>query len=260
MATLAKTAIVGATGTVGKTVVSALLADASIESVLLISRRTFPDETVKADARVKELILPDFTAEALKAPNVQEALADTQALFITLGAGAPSKGTSADLVLADLELPGALAETAKAAGVAHAALLSSIGANASASSWWGWPGAGGGLYLQTKGKIENKIRELGFASAAVYRPGAILENPNTGAFWNWFFPKIDSVLPQRYQSLTATQIGAAMVAGAKRAIAGTPLPSAVTTVDAEGTALPSREDFAFYEVPHIKAILAASQP
>ncbi len=79
-------AVVGGSGGVGQCLVASLLADNRVGKVILLNRRlqNFADEP-----RVVQVVLPEFNVDAAK--NTAVHFENVDALFMTLGVGAPSK-------------------------------------------------------------------------------------------------------------------------------------------------------------------------
>ncbi|CAN0128036.1 unnamed protein product, partial [Laminaria digitata] len=75
-------------------------------------------------------------------------------------------------------------------------------------------GAGGGLYLGTKGKVEKNFEGVGLESAAFFRPATLVGNANTPG-WAPFASKIVSwLLPKKYKEIHIEALGGAMVRAA----------------------------------------------
>lgn len=214
-------AVIGGTGEVGKHVVSALQSIPTMKRIVLVGRRSVDE--VKSDPRVEQVVIHPFSINGLHSPQVVSALKGVDAALITLGQGRPSEVTKKDLIDVDVEYPTAFVHAAEEAKVPHCALLSSVGANADATSWFGTTNAGGGLYLKCKGIIEYVCKRAAFDTVSIFRPAAISENKNTGGpVTSWFLEKIDGILPETYKSTPASELARAMVWDAKLAVEGHP--------------------------------------
>lgn len=166
-------------------------------------------------------------------PITVQDLQGLDSVIVTMGVGQPSKTTPEELIKGDVTLPAAFAASAAEAKVDHISLLTAVGADATATSWFNQTAAGLGLYCQCKGKIENIVKALDFKTVQIFRPAGILENVNSGGFVNAVFPKIEWMLPGNYKNTTATELGQAMVYGSVKAIESTQLPSSPDIVDKE---------------------------
>jgi hypothetical protein len=141
-----------------------------------------------------------------------------EACFVTMGVGAPSKSSAADLQRVDVDLPSAFARAAKTAGVGHLSLLTSVGADKNASSWFGGTGAGGGLYLKAKGDVEAACAGLHFArGVSAIRPSTLLGNTNTPGIMDAISGIVDRLVPARFQSVHINDVAKAMIGAAVHA-------------------------------------------
>lgn len=210
-------AILGATGAVGKELVGHLTARDQWSKIIVLNRRlvSYPDSP-----KIEQHVVPMTDDASLLEKASVQLLGEADALFVTMGVGAPSKGDEATLRRVDVELPSACARGAKAAGrIQLVSLLSSVGANAHAkpdgalaSALMPKTRAGGGLYLQCKGQVEHNLASLGFAKAvSTFRPAALVGTPNTPGAIAAISPVMDKLLPPLYQSSDINTLAAAMV-------------------------------------------------
>jgi uncharacterized protein YbjT (DUF2867 family) len=100
----------------------------------------------------------------------------------------------------------AFARAAKAAGVAHFILVSSIGANPKANL----------LYPRTKGEVEAALAAMGFARLDILQPGLLIgpraERRPVERFLQWAAPVMDLALPRDLGSLPAGMVAGAIIA------------------------------------------------
>jgi uncharacterized protein YbjT (DUF2867 family) len=156
--------IAGATGLVGKEVMANLLSQPSIETVYSLSRRTLSDVI---DTENK--IIPIIDAE-LSIHNWDEQQPTPSIGFICLGTTLKQAGSKQALRKVDVELVCKVAQQMKMIGVKRIAVVSSLGAKASAHSH----------YLACKGQMEKNIEKMGFEEVVFARPGPLVgqrENP-----------------------------------------------------------------------------------
>eukprot|EP00005_Dracoamoeba_jomungandri_P003371 CAMPEP_0174256892 /NCGR_PEP_ID=MMETSP0439-20130205/6081_1 /TAXON_ID=0 /ORGANISM="Stereomyxa ramosa, Strain Chinc5" /LENGTH=247 /DNA_ID=CAMNT_0015339719 /DNA_START=59 /DNA_END=802 /DNA_ORIENTATION=- len=212
-------AVLGGSGAVGRALVKSLLSMPRLSSVTLLNRRELDlgefTGGIKVGDSLKQVVvdmdkLKEETAKALK---------NEDAVFITLGVGAPFEVAKKELYHIDVELPTDCASAAKEAGVGHVGLLTSVGADPSAEfSTLTGTVPGGGWYRKCKGMVEKNILELGFDSTAIYRPAIIPDDPQTPRFFSWTMPALDAVMPANWNTIKAEKLGKAMATGALRAI------------------------------------------
>jgi nucleoside-diphosphate-sugar epimerase len=210
--------VLGASGNVGRQVVKQLLTTQQFGRVLLLNRKQIEDfpEAIQQDPRLEQSIVNmDMLYE-----DSLKLLSGFDAAFVTLGAGAPSKVSAEELLRVDCTLPTEFCKAAKETGVRHVSLLTSTGSNYKPDANFKNPStiAGGSYYLHVKGLVEKNISEMGFESAAFYRPATLIGNTNTPGFFNWLAPKLDWALPHRFQSITIENLGKSIVTGALDAL------------------------------------------
>mmetsp|Transcript_3011 Transcript_3011/g.5647 ORF Transcript_3011/g.5647 Transcript_3011/m.5647 type:complete len:238 (-) Transcript_3011:844-1557(-) len=190
-----KAVIFGATGAVGRELVASLARQSHVSTIVAVTRsgpsspsdadrwiaETFPSLTEPSHARKvqpAELDLDRFSARELAAseegradPSAAGESDGAQTLFSgaayvgwALGTTKNDAGSAEAFERIDLGYCRAVARAAKREPtVRHFALVSSSGA--SSKSWF--------LYLKTKGRIEDFVRDLRFDRLSIYRPGLL---------------------------------------------------------------------------------------
>ena len=203
-------AILGASGNVGRPLVEHLLKVPTLERLLVIGRRKiedFPEATMN-DKRVEQYIVNLDQIDKECVPILQ----NVQAVFITMGVGAPSKVTAEELERVDYLIPKQFAVAAKEANVQHVSILTSTGSNylGENTNVAKRTYAGSAYYLHVKGKVEKEISDLNFPFFATFRPSVLVGNANTPGFFNWLAPKLDWALPRKYNSIHINDLSKAM--------------------------------------------------
>lgn len=165
-----KAVVVGATGAIGEHVVGQLLSSGRW-NVTTVGRRpmTVPPEykdTAKGELKQVNINMDKLAAEA----GAEFQGADS--VFCCLGTTRKAAGSAEDFIKVDYEYVKASAEAAKAAGCSHFSLVTAQGSNANlwANNWGMFHML---LYPQTKGRAEEAVKQQGFASALIYRPGLL---------------------------------------------------------------------------------------
>eukprot|EP00929_Paragymnodinium_shiwhaense_P122022 TRINITY_DN94533_c0_g1_i1.p1 TRINITY_DN94533_c0_g1~~TRINITY_DN94533_c0_g1_i1.p1 ORF type:complete len:252 (+),score=56.56 TRINITY_DN94533_c0_g1_i1:65-820(+) len=216
-------AVLGSSGAVGQEVVKQLVGRGPEKwtAVHLLNRR--PIEKLSKLDRVTEHVvdIKDVATFEEDARRLLEA-AKPDAVFCTMGVGSPSKATEDELRRVDVELPSAFARGAKACGtVRHFSLLSALSADAAAVPS-AFPffrtAAGGGLYLQCKGNIEQTVLKLQFQSFSTFRPAALIGTPNTPPLVTFLSPFLDQYVPTKWRSSNINTLAAAMVLEAEQSL------------------------------------------
>lgn len=148
-----KTAVViGSSGLVGSELIQTLQASPHYDHVLLLNRRT----SGMAQTKISERII-DF-----EAPDLTGVVADD--FYCALGTTLRKAGSQAAQYAVDHDYPCRIAAGLKALGVKRIGLVSSVGADARAGSF----------YLRTKGQLEEAIVALGFEQTVIARPSVLI--------------------------------------------------------------------------------------
>jgi uncharacterized protein YbjT (DUF2867 family) len=189
----------GASGAVGQCALKALLETPRATQITTLGRRVIEE---LASQTLKQHIV-DIHNPA----SYQALLPGHRAAMCTLGVGQPSKVSRAEFIKTDKDAVLAFAIACKANGIKHFQLLSAVGANAAALSF----------YLRSKGELNDALIALKFERLSIFQPSMILTPLNrygvmqalTLAIW----PKLDWLLIGRLQSfrgVTSTDLGLAM--------------------------------------------------
>ena len=149
-----KAIVIGATGTVGKELVRALLDDARYTEVAVFVRR---------DPGVTH---PKLTAHVInfEQPDTWRALVTGDVLFSALGTSLKQAGSKEAQRRIDYDYQYMFAEAAHANGVPHLVLLSSLGADSRSSIF----------YLRLKGELDDAVQRLGFDTVHIVRPPSLI--------------------------------------------------------------------------------------
>lgn len=196
--------LVGATGLVGQSVLAQALVDPRVARLVALTRRpltAYPKLTNP---------LVDFDALPADAPWWS-----VDAVICTLGTTIKQAGSPAAFRRVDHDYPLAVATLARRHGAAAFVLTSSVGADASARTF----------YLRTKGETENALRPLGFPSLTLVRPSMIggerIERRPLEALALRVFTTLPLLLPRRYRVVSAERLAHTLLASALAAHAGT---------------------------------------
>lgn len=142
--------LAGATGLVGREMLTRLLADASIGVVHAFVRRQLNLQHPKlAEHLVSFAALPRF-------PPVDEA-------YLALGTTIKAAGSQAAFRAVDFDASLAVARAAQDAGARRVGLVSAMGANAHSKIF----------YNRVKGEVEEALRELSFEALVIARPSLL---------------------------------------------------------------------------------------
>ncbi|WP_151633087.1 NAD(P)H-binding protein [Noviherbaspirillum aerium] len=142
--------LAGATGLVGREMLTRLLADASIGVVHALVRRQLDLQHPKlTEHLVRFAALPQF-------PAVDEA-------YLALGTTIKAAGSQAAFRAVDFDANLAVARAAQDAGARRVGLVSAMGANAHSNIF----------YNRVKGEVEEAIKALNFEALVIARPSLL---------------------------------------------------------------------------------------
>lgn len=149
-----KAIIIGATGAVGRDLLTALLRDERYDEVITFTRRE-----VGADSAKLRSYIVDF-----KKPEGWHDLVRGDVLFSALGTSRKQAGSQAAQYHVDHDYQMLFARIAKKNGVPRLVLVSSIGADVHARFF----------YLRLKGEIEQEMAALHFESLTILAPPSLI--------------------------------------------------------------------------------------
>jgi uncharacterized protein YbjT (DUF2867 family) len=201
MADEATAVIVGANGLVGSHCLQALLSSADYGRVVALVRRPL----AASNARLTQKVV-DF--EALS----DDAFAGVTDFFCALGTTRSKAGSAEAFRKIDHGYALAAAERASKAGAKQMALVSSVGADASASA----------LYMRVKGELERDVSALPFSAVHIFRPSLLLGDRAEHRTGEKIATVLGRVLQgalvgglRKYRPIGADVVGAAMVNAAR---------------------------------------------
>ena len=200
--------LLGGSGLVGGFCLRTLVSDPRYRQITLLSRRKLKSAS---DSRVVERLV---NFEELSSGD----FAGADDIFCALGTTIRKAGSRAAFRRVDLEYPLTAAKTAFEAGARQFVLVSSVGANASASN----------SYLRTKGELEHEVSKLGFSSVHILRPSLLLGEREEFRLGERIAMMVMPLLNfamvgsmRRYRAISAATVGQAMVAAARSGRIGT---------------------------------------
>ena len=145
--------VAGATGLIGRYLVNVLLEDAFYDVIVTLTRRPLEIDSQKVQQRLVDFNLLNTTD-----------LAGATHLFCCLGTTMKTAGSREAFRRVDYEYCERFARLGREAGAMRLMLVSSVGADSSASNF----------YLKTKGQTEEAVSKLGFEALHIFRPGVLM--------------------------------------------------------------------------------------
>jgi uncharacterized protein YbjT (DUF2867 family) len=148
-----KAVIIGSTGLIGSYLLEYLLNSEQYTQVIAFVRTPLSSKNNKLT-----YIETDFNHLDQIASHI-----NGSCLFICIGSTMAKAGSKEAFLKVDYDIPVNVAHIAQKNGVASCVVVSSLGANANSNNF----------YLQTKGKMEQAIEELGFQKTIFMRPSLL---------------------------------------------------------------------------------------
>jgi uncharacterized protein YbjT (DUF2867 family) len=191
-----KAILLGASGLIGSHILKLLLADDRYGSVITIVRRELPIQHPKLKQAIGDLFdMPSFGVEFQGADD----------LFIAIGTTRAKTPDKKMYEAIDYGIPLAAAKMAAKYGIAHVAVVSSMGANAKSSIF----------YAALKGRMEDDIQRLGIKYLVIVRPSLLLgkrDESRTGErLAALFMTKLDFFIPAKHKAIQGSDVARAML-------------------------------------------------
>jgi len=198
-----KTAIViGATGLVGNLITQKLLEDNRYEKVKVFVRRSLNINNPQLEEHIV-----DFDNFALWKNNLSG-----DELYSVLGTTIKKAGSKEVQYKIDFTYQYEAANEASKNGVKKYLLVSSLGANSKSNNF----------YLQMKGSLDEKVKQLSFDQIRIFRPSILVGNRSEKRFGETVGIKIagtfTNIIPalKKYRPIEAAQVAEAMIKSANQ--------------------------------------------
>jgi len=150
-----KTAIIGYSGQIGEILTQTLADSINCETLYLIGRKKPSCESKKI-----EFIKTDFSESSIDKIKLEQ----LTSLFICIGTTKKKTPKKDEYFFVDYSIPVRVAEQLKKYNCKNVFVVSALGADSSSSNF----------YLNTKGKMEEKIISLNFDVCGIARPSLLL--------------------------------------------------------------------------------------
>ena len=207
---LPRALLAGATGLVGRALLSRLLGADREQRVVVVARSPLPP-TQARDPRLLVLI-GDMAALAGAATAIGD-------VYIALGTTIKAAGSEAAFRAVDLDLVVAIARAARAAGASRLGVVSALGADRRSRVF----------YNRVKGEMEDAVGALGYASVVIARPSlllgdrAALGQPTRRAevLAARVLGPLLPLVPARVRPIAAETVAAALIAAVEATTPGT---------------------------------------
>ncbi len=199
---MASVLLLGGTGLVGRACLRRLLAEPSVDRIVVPARRP-PAEPPSPRLAVHVM---DLTHLADRAD-----LFMVDQVICALGTTMRRAGSEAAFRAVDHDLPLAAARAARAARARHFLLVSSLGADAGSRVF----------YSRVKGEVEEALRKMDWPSLTIVRPSLLLGDRAEFRPGEWLAQRLGWLVPGRYAPIHADAVAAALVRLAREDAPGT---------------------------------------
>jgi uncharacterized protein YbjT (DUF2867 family) len=201
--------LAGATGLVGRALLSMLLASKQYRSVHVLLRRAPPNIEVNAKLNVHQVDFARLPADFPRADDV----------FIALGTTIKVAGSKAAFRQVDFDFVVNTARAARAAGATRLAVVSALGADATSRVF----------YNRVKGEMQDAIAELGYEAVVIAQPSLLLgdraalgQPARSGEVWaTRLLVPLGWIVPKGIRPIPASAVASALLAAildAKRGV------------------------------------------
>ncbi|MEQ8302570.1 MAG: oxidoreductase [Cyclobacteriaceae bacterium] len=200
-----KTALVaGATGLVGRQLVSMLVESERYERIKCLTRTPVVYKSAKIINLVADLDSLPSQTESLKADDI----------FCCLGTTMKVAGSEEAFRQVDFDYPLRLAKLCKEQGAKQFLLVSALGADSDSKVF----------YNQVKGEVEAAISKVDFQSFHIFRPSLLL-GPRTEQRAGEKAAKVvmnvfDFLIPKKYKAIESSKVARAMLRSASEDLPG----------------------------------------
>ena len=187
--------LLGATGLVGRELLSLLLDDDDVQRVVVITRRPTGAKHAKLDERVIDLDQMDAHAEAFQVDQI----------FCALGTTIRQARTKERFRVVDHDYALTAAKLGKAKGARHYLLVSALGADADSRVF----------YNRVKGEVERDVIAVGYRGTTIVRPSLLLGIRTEVRLGERIASRFGWLAPSRYKPIAARDVAKALIQLAK---------------------------------------------
>jgi uncharacterized protein YbjT (DUF2867 family) len=218
--------LAGATGLIGRALLSLFLASEHYRSVHVLLRRRPPDIKASAKLTIHEV---DFARLPAAFPAVDD-------VFIALGTTIKIAGSEAAFRQVDFDFVVNVARAARAAGATRLAVVSAVGADPTSRIF----------YNRVKGEMETAVLQLGYESAVIAQPSMLLgdraalgQPPRSSEIWAArLLAPLGWVIPGSVRPIPARHVAAALVEAILDAKPGVRILKSGAMQEMAGVAMP----------------------
>jgi uncharacterized protein YbjT (DUF2867 family) len=200
--------LAGATGLVGRALLSLLLASPRYRGVHVLLRHRPPDIGASDKLQIRQV---DFARLPEPFPKVDD-------VFIALGTTLKIAGSQAAFRQVDFDFVVNVARAARAAGATRLAVVSAIGADPTSRIF----------YNRVKGEMETAVLQIGYQSVVIAQPSMLLgdrsalgQPPRSAEIWGAkLAAPLGWIMPKSVRPISAHAVASALLAAALEAKPG----------------------------------------
>ena len=193
--------LIGATGLVGRELLTQLATEPACIHITVLARRQLPAPVPpKVESHVVDFDHLESAAEFAKA----------DAVFCALGTTIRQAGSQQRFREVDFGYPLAVAKLALAQGARHFLLVSALGADTRSRVF----------YNRVKGDLEVSVSALGYRSVTIARPSLLLGHREEFRLGERVFARIGWMVPRRWKPVPAVDVARVLVRAAVEDAAG----------------------------------------
>ena len=193
--------LLGATGLVGRHLLSLLLEDTSIQRVTSLGRRPLDStrDRIASDAKLDHRVV-DFDSLAAHGD-----LFAVDQVFCALGTTIRKAGSRERFRVVDYDYPFAAASLGRKQGATHFLLVSAAGANARSLNF----------YARVKGELDDAVAALGYRSVTIARPSLLVGERQETRRGEELGSKLGFLFPAKWKPIRAESVARALVDAAR---------------------------------------------
>lgn len=189
--------LLGATGLVGSECLRLLIADPTIDRIVVLVRRPL-DRDMNSNKVRAEVV--DFDALAARSD-----LFKVDQIFSALGTTIKQAGSQSAFRRVDLEYPLAAARIGVEQGARHFLLVSVVGASSDSRFF----------YNRVKGELDDALRTMAYRSVTIVRPSVLMGDRRSPRIAEEIGKRLGWIAPRKYKPVLAATVAAALVQSAR---------------------------------------------
>jgi uncharacterized protein YbjT (DUF2867 family) len=195
--------LVGGTGLVGSACLKLLARDARVTEIRSLVRRS-SGAGVTGAAHANRVIEHVVDFDRLETAHDSDEIFAVDAVICALGTTIKTAGSQAAFRKVDYEYPLRVGALTRRHGALRYALVSAIGANAHATTF----------YSRVKGEVEEGLLKLGYRAVTIVRPSFLMGERAERRPLETIARQFGTILPLKWRSISAEAVARMLIEGA----------------------------------------------